>query len=164
MNAVHLHLMTAHLPVVGLPFAVVLLTVGAARRSETLWRAGAVMLVSTVALTGLPYFSGPPAYELLESRSSVTEESVERHAVVARAFSLGFVVLGCVAASDLLRGREGEPPSRRLRIAILAGAVLIAYGFAWVAHLGGLVRRPDLADPHLPIFPASARADADQRT
>jgi len=162
MNAAQIHLMTAHLPVIGLPFAAVLLTVGLVRKSETLWRAGASALLATAALTAIPYFSGPPAYEFVGERYSVAKEPVERHAVVARAFSLGLVVLGCAAVADLLRGLGGDPPSRWLRIAILAGAAVIAYGFAWSAHLGGLVRHPELADPHLPVFPASGQSDADQ--
>lgn len=146
--------MTAHLPVAGVLFAVGLLAAGVAGRSEVLWRAGCWGLLAAAALAAFPYFSGPPAYELVAERHGVAEEPVERHAVVARGVSLVLVVLACVTASALLRDRAGDPPGPWLRGVILAGAIGIAYGFAWSAHLGGLVRHPELAEPPLRVFPA----------
>jgi uncharacterized membrane protein len=146
--------MTAHLPVVGVPFAAGLMIAGLVGRSEVLWRAGCWGLLLAAGLAAFPYFSGPPAYELVAERHGVAEEPVERHAVVARGVSLGLVVLACVTVGALLRDRAGDPPGWWLRGVILAGAVAIAYGFAWSAHLGGLVRHPELAEPPLRVFPA----------
>ena len=154
MNSVHVHLLTAHLPVLGAPFAGVLLATGFAARSESLWRAGCVALLLAAAAAAFPYFSGPPAYEVVKERSAVPLAPVERHAVVARAASLGLVLLAAVTASGLLRDFQDDPPSKPLRLAILAGAAAVAYGLGWSAHLGGLVRRPELADPPLRLFPA----------
>lgn len=146
--------MTAHLPVVGVPMAVGLMVAGVVGRSEVVWRCGCWALLVAAALTAFPYFSGPGAYELVAERHGIEKEPVERHAVVARGVSLGLVVLACVTGSALLRDWGGERPGRWLRGVILVGAIGIAYGFAWSAHLGGLVRHPELAEPPLPVFPA----------
>ena len=50
MNAAQVHLMTAHLPVFGLPFSAVLLAAGLIGRNETLWRAGAFALLAAAVV------------------------------------------------------------------------------------------------------------------
>lgn len=136
--------MTAHVPVVGVPFASGLLAAGLVGRNATLWRAGCWALLVAAGAAAFPYFSGPPAYEDVKERYEIVAAPVEKHAVVARAASLGLVVLGAVTVSALLREWQGDPPGRWLRIAILAGAAAVTYGLVWSAHLGGLVRHPEL--------------------
>nr|MDQ3332053.1 hypothetical protein [Planctomycetota bacterium] len=92
MNAAHLHLMTAHLPIVGIPFAAALLIAGLVGRSDTLWRTGCWAVLIAAAFAAAPYFSGPPAYELVKERYDVSSETVETHAIVARGTSLGLVL------------------------------------------------------------------------
>ena len=160
MTSVQLHLMTAHLPVVGVPLAAVLLAVGWIGRSETLWRAGCWMLLAASALAAAPYFSGPPAYELVRERHEVASPPVETHAVVARGASLGLVLLGAVTLSSILRDWQGDRPGRVLKALILAGALAATYALGWSAHLGGLIRHPELAEPPLRIFPAVSESPA----
>ena len=149
MTAVQLHLLTAHLPVLGVPFAGVLLAAGLFGRSETLWRTGIVALLLAAATAIVPYFSGPTAYNQLRRSAvpgvTIEKQVVERHAVAARAASLGLVLLVAVTMSSLLRAWQGDKPSWLLRLTILLGAVGLAAALGWSAHLGGLVRRPDLA-------------------
>jgi uncharacterized membrane protein len=153
MSVVHLHLLTAHLPILGIPVALALLLAGLARQSEALWRAGCWAVVISGMLAFLPYFSGPPAYEFLMSRAIIGREPVEQHAIVARGAFLGLIVLGVVSLSSLLRDWQGDPPGKVLRGLILAGAFAVAYALAWAGHLGGLIRRPDLAETPLRLFP-----------
>jgi uncharacterized membrane protein len=154
MNSVHVHLMTAHLPVVGVPFAIALLVAGLIRKSQTLWRAGCWSLLFSACLTAFPYFSGPPAYERVAEAYELPRDTIERHAVVARGTSLGLVLLGALTLSSLLRDWQGDPPGKPLKTVVLAGAVFAAYALAWSAHLGGLVRHPELAEPALRAFPS----------
>ena len=144
--------MTAHLPVVGVPFAVGLLIAGMVGKSNTLWRAGCWMLLVAAVTAALPYFSGPAAYELLSEQYGVAGEPVERHAIVARAAALGLVLLGAVTVSALLRDLQGDRPGWWLRGVILAGAIAVAYALAWSAHLGGAIRHPELGDVSLWVF------------
>lgn len=153
MNAAQIHLMTAHLPVVGVPFAAALLVAGLIGKSETLWRAGCWAVLVSGAAAAFPYFSGPMAYELVATHFGVTATAVESHAVVARGASLGLVVVCAVTLSALLRDWQGDPPGKALRAVVLAGVVLITYALGWSAHLGGLIRHPELNEPALRIFP-----------
>jgi uncharacterized membrane protein len=153
MNSVHVHLMTAHLPVVGVPFSIAVLAAGLVGKSVTLWRTGCWMLIATVTLTAFPYFSGPAAYERVAGEHKLSSEAIEQHAVIACGTSLGLVLLGAITLSSLLRDWQGDPPGKALKVAVLAGAVLAAYALAWSAHLGGLVRHPELNDPAIYVFP-----------
>jgi hypothetical protein len=83
----------------------------------------------------------------------LSSQTIETHAVVARGTSLGLVVLGALTLSSLLREWQGDPPGKALKAAILAGAVVAAYALAWSAHLGGLIRHPELAEPAMRLFP-----------
>lgn len=153
MTSIHLHLMTAHLPVIGVPFAGGLLVAGVVGKSDVLWRTGCWMLLISTVFAAFPYFSGPAAYEVLSERYGIASEPVERHAVVARAASLGLVLLGAVTLSALLRDGQGEPPGKPLKAVILVGVVVIIYALAWSAHLGGSIRHPELVDAPLWVFP-----------
>lgn len=153
MTSIHLHLMTAHFPVVGVPLAAGLIVAALIGKSDTLWRAGCWILLIVATFAAFPYFSGPPAYELLSERYDVAAEPVERHAVVARAASLGLVLLGAVTLSALLRDFQGDRPGKGLRAMILAGAVVVTYALAWAAHLGGSIRHPELVDSPIGVFP-----------
>ncbi len=154
MNAAQLHLMTAHLPVLGVPFSLALLLSGLLWRSETLWRAGCWAVLLSAAFAAFPYFSGPSAYELVAKTFNVESEPVETHAVVARATSLGLVLLAALTMSSLLRDWQGDPPGKPLKITIVVGALLAAYALAWSAHLGGTIRHPELDRPPLRVFPS----------
>jgi uncharacterized membrane protein len=145
--------MTAHLPVVGVPFAIALLVAGLVGKGRTLWLTGCWMLIVSAALAAFPYFSGPAAYERVADEYDLSSQTIETHAVVARGTSLGLVVLGALTLSSLLRDWQGEPPGKALKAAILAGGIAAAYALAWSAHLGGLVRHPELAEPAMHFFP-----------
>lgn len=145
--------MTAHLPVVGVPFAAVLLLAGLVGRNRTLWLTGCWAVIAVTILAALPYFSGPSAYAWLEKRTDIAPSLVESHAVVARAASLGVVVLGALSFSTLLRESQGDESGRIFKILLLVGAMLISYALGWSAHLGGLIRHPELNEPTMPLFP-----------
>lgn len=153
MNAAQVHLMTAHLPVVGVPFAAILLLAGIVGKSHTLWLTSCWALVATMILAAFPYFSGPSAYSWLAERPEIEPSLVESHAIVARGASLGLVVLGALALSAILREWQGEVGGRIFKVLLLVGAILISYALGWSAHLGGLIRHPELSQPSLPMFP-----------
>lgn len=54
MNPAHFHLMLNHLPVVGLPFALVLAGWGAIRRNPSVMKAGFVALIAVALIAISP--------------------------------------------------------------------------------------------------------------
>ncbi|MEL7060700.1 MAG: hypothetical protein AAGN46_11805 [Acidobacteriota bacterium] len=146
MTAAHLHLAIAHLPVVLVPMALVLLILGSVLRREILAQtAYGVLLVAAVAAV-FAYYSGPSTYEQLESVLAAEKPWVERHAVIARAAFVGAVLAAALALQAGLHALQGDPPLRWLRIVLVLLLLAVTYLFAWSAHLGGQIRHHEIRD------------------
>jgi hypothetical protein len=143
MNAVHLHLIVNHLPVVGSLFAAGLLLFALARREGSIRRLalGSLLLV---ALTALPaYLSGEPAEEAIENRPGIEELRVERHEDLARVALIGLELAGAIALAALIIFRRRAIPGSLLAVALivdLGAAALLAR----VATLGGEIRHEEI--------------------
>ena len=154
MNAAQIHLLVVHAPVIGSISALILLIFAQVRGNDTVLRIACWFLLGCLALSGVAYFSGPPAETLLKAmREEVNSRDVLHHGLVARGAFIGMFVIGIGAFNVLVRFAQGEPPARWLRWALLAATVAVCYVFAWAAHLGGVVSHPELLDPPLIIFP-----------
>ncbi|MEM9558418.1 MAG: hypothetical protein AAGC60_29470 [Acidobacteriota bacterium] len=164
MTAVHLHLAIVHLPVVGVLCAAALLVAA----EVAAWRTGdartavpttlrlsgwSVLLVS--ALTGIvAYYSGPSAYEQLDSVLADDKEFVERHAVLGRAAFVGLIVAAALALQGVVHHLQEEPPLRWLHRVVLVLVLGLCYLLAWAAHLGGQIRHEEIRDPSSRVFPS----------
>ena len=61
MNQVHLHLLMNHLPILGVPFGLLLLCAGMLRQSDELKKAALLTFVVAALLAVPVYFTGEPA-------------------------------------------------------------------------------------------------------
>jgi uncharacterized membrane protein len=159
MNALHLHLMLTHVPVVGVLCALALLAAGVARRSDVLVRAGAWALVAVAAAAGATFLTGEPAEHLLDSVRRVPESLIEPHEEMAESTLVAALLLG-VAALVALFLRRGRAMPRRLAGAGLVATVAVATMFAWTANLGGRIAHPEIRGATI-ATPGSV-ADADR--
>ncbi len=144
MNWAYAHLVLNHIPVLGVPFGLILLCAGALRKSDDLKRAALVALV-VVALSSLgAYFTGEPAEDTIEGVPTVSGPAIEEHEESA-AVSLAVVeVLGVAAIVGLLvywkRGRMSSWLLLATIVLALAGSVLMAR----TANLGGRIHHPEV--------------------
>ena len=152
-SASQIHLLVVHLPVVGCPFVLALLLLGHRLKSDLLMRVGYGFLTAVAAFGVVAYYSGPPAFEGLESELAAERPWVEQHALVARAAFVVLVVAGVLAVQAWLQFLQEEPPGRWLRRSILILVLVVTYLLAWSAHLGGQIRHPEIRHPGLPLFP-----------
>ncbi len=146
MNPLQLHLLTNHVPVIGVLFAALALAAGLVSRSPGLRRFG-LLCVIAVALAAVPvYLSGEPAEELLERSVTLPEPIVESHEYAAKVSMIALGLLGALALALHLRSRKRIVSGPE--IAILLVATLGAAGtFAWTAHLGGQIRHSEIRAP-----------------
>ncbi|MEO0559130.1 MAG: hypothetical protein AAF170_13210 [Bacteroidota bacterium] len=164
MTADHVHLVAVHVPVVLTPLALVLLCLGAwrgrastsaesGRSAATLIATGRWLLLVSAVVGGVAYFSGPPAFESIETELEAVRDLVELHAVLGRAAFFGLVLLALPTINAMFREFEDEAPSRWLNAIVMAGAALVSYLLLWTGHLGGAIRRPEIADTLGWLFP-----------
>ena len=159
------HLVAVHVPVVLMPLALVLLGLGAWRgraaslagprsSAATLTATGRCLILVSAFIAGVAYFSGPLAFESLETELEAVRDLVELHAVLGRAAFFGLVLLAVSTVFTVLRALEEEAPSRWLNAIVIAGAALLSYLLLWAGHFGGAIRRPEIADALAWLFPA----------
>ena len=156
MNGAQLHLLTVHLPVVGMLAALVLMTVALVRDSETMVRTAIGFVVFGTVLGAPAYFSGPEAMEVAKGFASIDEHLVEQHAILAKAAFFASVVLAAIAIKVWWDAR-GAQTGKGTRIGLLCATLVIAWLMAWTAHLGGIIRHPEIREPHWVVFPELPR-------
>lgn len=159
MNLAHLHLITNHIPVIGLPIAVALLLYGMWRRESGVKRA-ALWLTVLVALGTIPaYASGDGAHELVEHEPGVRHALIHEHEEAADlAFTL-LEITGGLALLALILERRKENVARMATIGTFALGVVVSVAMARVAELGGVIRHVEIRTDAMTRFfdPAAAK-------
>jgi hypothetical protein len=145
MSAVQLHLGLVHFPVVGAFFSLALFALALIYRSDLLFRVGCGFTVFCALAAAASYFSGGEAFELMELE--LDSDVVEEHALVARGAFLLYTLGGVGALVALLQELQEEPTGPLLRWALLLVNAVVFGVLLWAAHLGGLIRHPEIAPP-----------------
>ena len=140
IDAAHLHLMLTHLPVIGVPFLLLLLSIGLARRSTEVVTIALVLTVGLAIATGGVYLTGEPAEEALEHTRWFQESLTDAHedrAAVALVTTLATGVLAVMAL--VLRGAH-----RWLPRLVWSGLLLSTLALGWTAWSGGQIRHDEI--------------------
>jgi hypothetical protein len=145
MNWAQLHLGLVHFPIVGAFFTLVIFAVALIYRSDLLFRTVCGLTVFCALAAAASYFSGGEAFELMKDQFDT--DVVERHALVARGAFLLYTLGGAGAFVALLQELQEEPASPVLRWTLLGVNAVVFGVLLWAAHLGGLIRHPELAPP-----------------
>lgn len=144
MNWAQLHLALVHVPVVGAFFSLAVFALALICRSDLLFRVGCGFTVFCALAAAASYFTGGEAFELMQQLDA---DVVEQHALVARGAFLLYTLGGVGALVALLQELQDEPASPVLRWALLGVNAVVFGVLLWAAHLGGLIRHPELAPP-----------------
>lgn len=145
MNWPQLHLALVHFPVVGAFFSLLIFVLALKFHSDSLFRVGCGFTVFCALTAAASYFTGGEAFELMQDQ--LDTDVVEEHALVARGAFLLYTLGGVGALIALLQELQEEPASPVLRwVLLLANAVVFGV-LLWAAHLGGLIRHPEIAPP-----------------
>lgn len=150
MNGAQLHLLINHVPVVGTLLAVALLLAARRRRCEASTRS-ALGLLALVACTALPaYLSGDGAEHVTKSWVANAGPLIEEHEdaaswALALAMTLGALALTTLSLTD----RHPQWAQRSLLATMLLGLVTVG-SMAYTAHLGGLIRHPEIVGAGVP--------------
>lgn len=131
-----------HLPVLGVPFGLILLGAGMRRGSEDLKKAALLTFV-VVALLSVPvYFTGEPAEETIEDLPGVTETYIERHEDRALFSLISVALLGVLSLVVIVRPKMGL--SAPVFPLVLALAVVCAVSLGLTASAGGEIRHTEI--------------------
>lgn len=143
IDAAHLHLMLNHLPVIGAPLLLLLLTLALLRHSGELTLVALGLIVGLAAATGLVYFTGEPAEELVEHAPWFQEALTEVHEEQATIGLVAALATGLLAAAALaLRTRTWA--ARWLPRAVWAALAATTLLLGWTAWSGGQIRHDEV--------------------
>src|SRR5690349_18612510 len=131
--------MLNHLPVIGAPGLLLLLTIGLWRGSSELVTVSLALIVGLAAATALVYVTGEPAEELIKHAPWFAESLVESHEEQALVGLLSALATGLLAGGALiLRGKLRSPRwLPRVVWGALAATTLL---LGWTAWSGGQIR------------------------
>jgi hypothetical protein len=143
LDAAHLHLMLNHVPVIGAPLLLLLLTIGLLRRSRELVTISLLLVVGLALVTGLVYLSGEPAEELVEHARWFSDSLAEEHEEQATISLVAAVVTGVLAGAALaFRGRPRA--ALWLPRVVWGGLALSTLLLGWTAWSGGQIRHEEV--------------------
>lgn len=143
LDAAHIHLMLNHLPVVGAPLLLLLLTIGLLRGSGELLTVSLILTVGLALVTGFVYLTGEPAEELVEHAPWFREalaETHEEHAAMSLAAVLATGVLAAAAFALRVRPRAGPRLARVTWVGLVLSTILLG----WTAWSGGQIRHEEV--------------------
>jgi hypothetical protein len=141
----HLHLMAAHIPVIGVLLLIPLLLIALVRRSDELSKVGLWGIAGIASTALVVYFTGEPTEEGVERLAGISRAMIERHEEIALISTIALGVFGLLALGVLFRMR-GKPLSRGIVVTALFGVIAVSGAFAWTANLGGKIRHSEITN------------------
>lgn len=156
MEIAYLHLVTNHIPIIGVPFALAVLIIGIWRKSDDLKAVAFLIFAFLGAATLAVYFLGQGGEDFIEELPGVSHDAIEDHeefaiyplisVLIAAVVSL-FALIRYGGFSRLLRRTANTDVSRSfpgwLPMAVLAIGLISAALLGYVGRLGGVIRHPE---------------------
>ncbi len=156
MNQAWLHLMSNHVPVLGLPIAALALAWGLARRHDAVIRLALFGTVLLGPLTAFVAWSGEGAEEVVEDAPWASRTRIHDHEEAGERARLAALVVAAGALVVLVMARRREI-HRGGTIAVLVGLVAASGAAGYSALEGGEIRHdevhglaPDAGQPRPP--------------
>jgi EamA domain-containing membrane protein RarD len=143
MNFAHLHLLMNHIPVVGIPVALLFLSYGIFRRNLPMQRFSLFVLIGLSAVVVPVYLTGEPAEKLIEHLPGFAESFIKSHEDAAL-ISLDLTILAGIASLMALFVRKDEEKFRLGTFAVAGLAFIALISLLYTANLGGKVRHTEL--------------------
>ncbi len=144
MNGAYVHLLFNHVPVIGIPLVALLLLAGILRKSPEILRAAFAGFFLVAVLTIPAYKSGGPAARLVRDLPEVSMHNIQEHAEDATWGFRAVMLLGGMGIVGFRLAKKPGAVSRRFVVVTLVTALLVSAWLANVAHLGGLIRHPEI--------------------
>ena len=144
MDALHIHLLLNHFPIIGTIIGIVLLLIGFTRKSDEIKQISLGVFFVIALLTIPVYLTGEPAEERVEKSVGVSKTIMEQHEDAALPALVAMEITGFVALIGLfLLFRKSKFANWNV-IAILVLS-LITFGLmARTANLGGQIRHQEI--------------------
>ncbi len=147
MNFAHLHLIINHIPLIGIPVALLFLLYGIWTKNAPTQRFSLYVLVGLAAMVLPVYLTGEPAEDVVEHLPGVVESFIESHEEAAEVSLVLTLATGCLALLALWF-QKNEMKRQRLNPIVIGTAAIALISLAYTANLGGKIRHTELRSDH----------------
>ena len=161
MNPAYLHLITNHLPVVGIPLIAVLVAWGLWRRSRDVVKVGLGLTVVVAAVTYPVFLTGERAEDVVEDRAWANHDAIEAHEARGKTTLIIVLITGGLAVLALWQLRGDRPLKRTLPALVLGAMLMSSASLAWSALTGGEIRHDEIREDAI-SNPATASDRSDE--
>jgi uncharacterized membrane protein len=158
MNLAHLHLILNHVPVVGVPGALLFLAIGIYQNNRLMQKTALFVLVGLAVLVLPVYFTGEPAEEVIEHLPGFAETFIEPHEEAAIVSLILTLITGVAAVAALWIAKDAKKGSALRKVTLAFGCAAVASLF-YTANLGGQVRHTELRSNATTEAPVVAPAE-----
>jgi len=155
MDQTHIHLIIAHLPIVGSAFGAIVLTFGLWTKSfHTKISAYLLLIISSIGAI-LSYLTGEAAEETVEHIGGISKTLIEQHEEFALIAFVGLVILGIMSLIALILTLKKSSFVRTAALITLLISIISFGLIAWTGYLGGQIRHTEIKTSaviqHLPL-------------
>lgn len=146
MDAVHIHLVVNHTPVILVASSLVLLFISVFNKKPDYRTIAFSGLLIAAIFSIVAFESGGDAEDVVEELAGVTHDAIENHEHAADTARWMMIVLGVAGLAGLTFFRDDERRGFQLFLysSILISIVAIGY-LIYTSYLGGLIRHTELA-------------------
>ncbi len=144
MDAVHIHLILVHFPIVGTLFGLIILAIGLYKKNEILQKTSLVIFILMAIVTIPVFLSGGEAEETVEHLTGVSETIIESHEELAETAIWLMEALGLLSIAGFIALKKNLSFKKTVLISTLIFSVVIFGVFAQLGNLGGQIRHSEI--------------------
>jgi len=144
MNPAHLHMVLNHIPLVGIGFVILLLTIALFRRSNELINISLIFVIFIALFTIAVHRTGESAEEYVKGKPGFSEELVLNHDYAADLAFIFVEAVGALALITLVERGFYKKVGNTLAIITLVGLIIGGGLMARAANLGGKISHPEI--------------------
>ena len=146
MNPAHLHIILNHIPVIGIPFGIAILSYAFLRKSAEIRTLGLLVFVVIALITIPTYLAGKAAEDIVEDLPGVSEQLIDNHQRAATIALAATSVLGGLSLVRLLTPARCGVIAGPMTILIFVLSLGVAGWLGRTANLGGQIRHSEIRD------------------
>ena len=145
MDAVHIHLLLNHIPVISTIFAVPLFAYALLRKSDELKQLALIILVFAAVVAIPVYLTGEPAEDVVEKLGGASHSIIEAHEDAAKLSLIFLLITGTLSLVGLflMRTRKAFAAGWFVLFSLLL-SIATAGLMARTANLGGQIRHTEI--------------------
>ena len=162
MSWAHVHLLINHIPVLGVGFNIIVLSIAMFLRNEEFKKVSLAIFAALAAFTVAVYLTGSPAAKQIRNIPTVSVAIIHQHSNAALISAIALGVLGAFSLVALWLFRDGRPIPAAWIWALLLLAVIVQGLMAWTASLGGQIRHTEIRPAVLSRELPNVRLDLDR--